>query len=295
MLISLSCGRKAPPTLKAYEKPQPPSALAAVHREDKIVLSWSYPNNRRESLKDFVVLRSEDGGFERAGSVSSDQSSFIDEAFKPDVAYRYKVVARNLKGVISSDSNVFKLTPGHVPPAPENVHFTVGADGIGLSWRSTGQGVCYNIYKTAEKGKYTDSPLNREPVCATSFKDAAVSPGSSVYYTVRALHKTDILDEGYPSEETEVNPSHFVPSSPTDLRAVRGKDKIYLMWKESPEPWVKGYRVYRMKGKEHEYTLLGESTIPTFTDTEKVKGKILYMIRALGPKNESEPLTGEVK
>ena len=293
--FTISCGRKAPPTLKAYEKPQPPAALSAVHREDRIVLSWSYPNNRRESLKDFVVLRSKEGGFERSGTVDSDQSSFIDETFTVDATYRYKVVAQNLKGVISSDSNVIALTPRHVPPPPENIQFMVKADSIELSWKSSGDEVCYNIYKTAEKGKYTDSPFNKEPVCTTSFKDAAMSPGSAVYYTVRALHKTDMRDEGYASGEIEVNPSRFVPSPPTDLRLVRGKDKIHLMWKESPEPWVKGFRVYRRTGKEREFRPLGETAIPTFTDIEKVKGKVWYMIRALGPQSESEPLVGEVK
>jgi fibronectin type 3 domain-containing protein len=290
-----ACGKKGPPTLKAYEKPQAPSGLTAIHREDKILLSWSYAGNLREALTGFVVLKSEAAGFERVGSVRNDQSSFIDLTFRPDVTYKYKVLAQNLKGVLSIDSNVITLTPRQVPPAPENIHFTVKGDGVALSWKSSGDGVCYNIYKTAEKGNYTDAPLNKGPECTTSFMDAAAAPDKSVHYTVRALHKTDIRDEGYASEEVEVSPSHFIPSPPADLRVVRGEDRVYLIWKESPEPWVKGYRVYRKKEGEQGITVLGESVIPTFTDTEKIAGKVWYMIKALGPVSESEGLVGEVK
>ncbi|MCL5422133.1 MAG: hypothetical protein M1461_06640 [Nitrospirae bacterium] len=114
-----------------------------------------------------------------------------------------------------------------------------------------------------------------------------------VYYTVRALRMTDIRDEGTASEELEVSPPHFVSSAPSALRVVKG-DKIYLMWKESPEPWVRGYRVYRKIDGEQGFTLLGEVKIPTFTDTEKIDKKVWYMIKALGPVSESEPLVGEV-
>ena len=290
-----ACGRKGPPTLKAYEKPQAPGGLSAVRRENRITLTWSYPGNLRESLNGFVVLRAEGGGFERVGFASHDENSFIDEAFNTDVKYRYKVVAQSLKGILSNDSNVIALIPRRVPASPQDMHFSVKGGSVELSWKSSGEGSCYNIYRTADKGEYKDTPLNKEPVCTTFFRDTATSPDRTVYFTVRALNMSGILDEGPASEEVEVNPSHFVPLAPTDLRVVRSTDKIHLIWKESPEPWVKGYRVYRRKDKEQGFTFLGETIIPAFTDTEKVKGKVWYIIRAIGSQSESEPLTGVAK
>jgi len=293
LLLFISCGKKGPPTIKAYEKPQAPSGLTAYHREDKMILAWSYPDNLRSSLTGFQVLRSEKDGFERIGSVKNSQSSFVDETFKPDVTYNYKLVAQNLKGVSSSDSNIITVTPKPVPATPEAISFAVKADSVALSWKSSEEGACYNIYKTAEKGEYGGGPLNKAPVCAPSFTDGAVSPERSVYYTVRALRMTDVRDEGSPSEELEVSPSQFVPSALSDLRVVKG-DKIYLMWKESPEPWVRGYRVYRKIDGEQEFILLNEVKLPTFTDTEKIDKKFWYMIKAVGPAMESEPLIVEV-
>lgn len=293
-IFIVSCGKKGPPTLKAYEKPESPSGLTAVHREGKMILSWSYPDNLRRTIKGFQVLRSEDSGFERVAFIESEQSSFIDDTFKSDVTYKYKVIAQNLKDVLSPDSNIITVTPRDLPPPPKNIRISTRSDAIELSWKSSGEEVCYNIYKTTEKGKYTDTPLNREPECTTSFRDSVLLPDRIVYYTIRALLNTTIKDEGYASAELEVNPSNFIPSAPSDPRMVRAKDKIYLMWKESPESWVRGYRIYRKREGEREFTPLSEVKIPAFIDSERFDMKVRYMIKALGPSIESEPLTVDV-
>lgn len=293
LLLLISCGKKGPPTLREYEKPSAPSGLTAIHREDKMTLSWSYPRSLEPALRDFLVLRSEGKGFERAGAVKIDERVFVDNTFQPDITYSYKVIARNLKGVVSDDSNVVIATPRRIPGSPKDLRFAVRAEGVELSWDSSGEGACYNIYRSMEKGKYSDTPLNGQPLCATSYRDGSLFPEGTVYYTVRALYKTPVRDEGYASPEIEVNPSHFIPSPPSDLRVVVD-DMTFLTWKESPEPWVRGYRVYRKKEGEQEFSAVGETRIPAFTDAWKFEGKVWYMIRALGPVEEGGPLTSEV-
>lgn len=289
----VSCGKKGPPTLKAYEKPEKPPGITAIHREERIILSWSYPNNLRHTLKGFQVLRSESDGFEKVAFIKNDQSLFIDNTFKLNVTYQYKVIAQNLKDVLSADSNIITVITRVLPSPPENIRFTITSDSIELHWSSSGEGICYNIYKTTEKDKYADTPLNRAPVCMTSFRDTFLLPDRTVYYTIRALLNTIIRDEGYASTEVEVNPSHFIPLAPSDLRVVKGDDKVYLLWKENTETWIKGYRIYRKREGEKEFTIIGEVTTPTFTDTAKINKKVWYMIRALGPLRESDALTGE--
>ena len=227
------------------------------------------------------------------GAVAGGESSFVDESFTVGIAYHYKVVAENQKGVLSNDSNTITVIPGPVPPPPDAVEASARAEAIVLSWKSAGGDICYNIYKTAEKGKYAEGPLNREPVCEGSFRDASLSPARPSYYTVRALRKTDLRDEGYPSREVEVGPSLFVPSPPSDLRIVKGEEKIYLMWKESPEPWVRGYRVSRRIEGQEAFVPLAEVRMPFFTDSGHADKKVWYMIRAVGPEKESGPLVGE--
>ncbi len=289
----VSCGKKGPPTLKAYEKPETPSGLTAIHREERIILSWSYPNNLRHTLKGFQVLRSESDGFEKVAFIKNDQSLFIDNTFKLNVTYQYKVIVQNLKDVLSADSNIITVLPKALPSPPENIRFTITSDSIELHWSSSGEGICYNIYTTTEKDKYADTPLNRAPVCMTSFRDTFLLPDRTVYYKIRALLNTIIRDEGYASAELEITPSHFIPLAPSDLRVVKGDDKVYLLWKENTETWIKGYRIYRKREGEKEFTIIGEVTTPTFTDTAKINKKVWYMIRALGPLRESDALTGE--
>jgi len=298
ILISLvipACGRKAPPTLKAYEKPKPPSGLTVIHREERMLLTWSYPDDLRPTLKGFQVMRAEGEGFERRGFVGSDGNSFTDDRFSPDTSYRYKVMAQNLKDVLSDGSNIVTVTPKQVPPPPENIRVSVTHDAVQLSWQDSGEGVCYRVYRTVEKGRYSDAPIHQDPVCGTSFSDRTLFSDKPVYYVVRAFHNTPLLDEGYPSEEIEVSPSLFIPSAPAELRGTRMQGKIILMWRESPETWVKGYRVYRKNEREKEFTPLGEVKGPTFTDTGKVGKKVRYMVRALGPSQESEPSVIEVR
>jgi fibronectin type 3 domain-containing protein len=289
----VSCGKKGPPTLKAYEKPEKPPGITAIHREERIILSWSYPDNLRHTLKGFQVLRSESDGFEKVAFIKNDQSLFIDNTFKLNVTYQYKVIVQNLKDVLSADSNIITVLPKALPSPPENIRFTITSDSIELHWSSSGEGICYNIYKTTEKDKYADTPLNREPVCMISLRDTFLLPDRTVYYTIRALLNTIIRDEGYASTEVEVNPSHFIPLAPSDLRVVKGDDKVYLLWKENTETWVKGYRIYRKRDGETKFSPIGEVTTPTFTDTAKINKKVWYMIKALGPSRESDVLTGE--
>ena len=289
-----SCGQKAPPTLKSFERPEAPSALSVRHREGKIILSWSYPNNLRKTIKSFEILRSEGGDFVRIGTVGNDKSSFTDPAFEVNRRYTYKVIAENLRDIPSSDSNLITAEPLSPPQPPEKLRFRVLSDVLELSWDSSGEGVCYRIYRTAERGNYSNEPINSELLCGLSFKDHYLSPDRPVYYKISAVHDTLLMDEGYPSRELDVDPSHFVPSPPSDLRYVENEGQVFLIWKESPEPWVRGYRIYRKEEGSKDFTLIGEARLPAFTDRERAGEKAWYMVRAAGPESLSDPAFIEV-
>lgn len=295
LFLLSACGTKTPPSLKAYEKPVAPTELSAIHREDKVTLEWTYPESLRTILKGFQVLRSSGQGFERIAFLSNDKSSFDDTGFKLGSKYKYNVIAKNFKDVLSKDSNIITVIPQHLPVPPTNVSFSIKTDAVELSWNPSDAGSCYNIYKTAEKGRYVGSPLNLEPVCAASFKDNKISPDRHVFYSIRALLNTQIKDEGYASGEVEVNPSLFVPSAPSDIRAVRTEGSVYLTWKEAREQWVKGYGVYRKVAGDAEFRKLSEVRMPVFVDNTKIIGRVWYAIKALSFSRESEAVTVEVE
>ncbi|KAF0145862.1 MAG: fibronectin type III domain protein [Nitrospirae bacterium] len=280
-----ACGKKEPPTLKAYEKPDAPSGLKAIHRENNIILSWSY--NKKENLKEFYILRAEDSSFQKIAPVTKEESSYTDVNFKTGALYKYKVVAGSLKKILSDDSNIIAVKPLAVPPAPQNVSFLVGNDALSISWEGARENILYNIYRSSEKGKYSITPINNEPIKTTSYSDN-FDMDKTVYYTVRGALNNEYRNEGPASDEIEVNPVDFIPSRPEGLQAIFAGDKAVISWKENPEVWVKKYRVYRKTNEEEGFKLAGEPVTPAFTDREKTGTKHVYKITAVGPSKESE-------
>lgn len=292
-----SCGKKGDPTLKTFEKPVPVKEMRAVHREDELVISWSYPASERAKIKGFYIEKAEIKGqesalkspeFKNITFLKNDASQFVDRDFKTGQEYFYRIRVYSLRDIISDESPILKIKPLPLPDRPMGLKYSVTKDSVLIKWDGVRNEFKYNIYKSYEKGKYPASPLNSIPLTVTSFIDK-VEADRPVYYTVRALLDTNIKGEGYPSEELEVNPETFIPSQPRNLKYVPSEKRVYLMWDENPEVWVKGYRIYRKKGIETEFTLIGESTLPAFTDNEPLSSKRSYFITAVGPVKEGIP------
>jgi hypothetical protein len=297
VFLLASCGKKGDPTLKTFEKPIPVKEIRAVHREDELTISWSYPASERAKIKGFYIekaeIKSQESGvkspeFKNITFLKNDVSQFADKDFKVKQVYLYKIRVYSLRDIISDESPIITVKPLPLPEKPKGLKYSVTKDSVVIKWDWVCNEFKYNIYKSYEKGKYPAYPLNNTPLTATSFTDR-VEKDKPVYYTLRALLDTNIKDEGYPSEELEVNPESFIPSQPHNLKYVPSEKKVYLMWDENPEVWIKGYRIYRKKGMEIEFTLIGESTLPAFTDNEPLSSKRSYYITAVGPKKESIP------
>jgi hypothetical protein len=296
--LIISCGKKGDPTLKSYEKPDAPSGLKAIHRESEILLSWDFPSGEELTIKGFELMKVippppflEKGGrrdFEKVAFLEPDKRSYVDRDFKIGSQYKYKIISESLRRILSNDSNIIEIVPEEPPPPPEKLSFKIEFNSLTLTWQNIGDEFLYNIYKTDKKGVYSLTPLNKEPIKGTSFKDT-FNVNKHVYYTIRSLRGGPIRDEGPASEELEVDPSEFVPSSPEGLQAVVTSEQVYLVWKETPETWVVGYRVYREIDEKEGYLFIGETTIPAFIDKEKPLTKRNYRVTALGPSKESPP------
>lgn len=307
-LLSLSaCGRKAPLRPQVFVKPERVENLKAIHDERGLTLSWSY--RKRMKIKGFIVLRSEKGDFERRGYIptyskehdtgkkisgkedTDETFSFIERDFREDTTYSYRVIAEGIKG-IEGEAAEIKVTPATLPEPPENIRFLIRNDSIEISWAPVK--ACYNIYRAYDGKDYF--LLNQKHLCKGIFVDRA-STERPVYYRIRSVIITDIVNEGPPSKETIVRPEDYIPSPPSMMRIVIGEKKVFLLWKESPEPWVRGYRIFKKVEGEADFNLAGESSIPAFIDStlEGLENKrIFYMIKALGPAAESDPLYGDM-
>ncbi len=282
LLLLSACGKKGPPALKSWEKPPAPVLLGVYHREGVVSISWSFPEGK-ENI-DFILLRATDTTFEKIGFPKGAQRSFTDTAFKDGASYRYKIVARNLHGVLSNDSNILQATPLSTPSPPRNLSFRVSGNSIILSWESEGPDVRYNVYRGFARGKQDASPLNAAPLDEPSLTDL-FDVNRTAFYTVRSTVMSDITNEGPPSAEIEVSPASFVPSAPENLRAFAAPDRVVLYWEAPPEQWVTRYRVYR-KTDGKDYSLIGETQIPAFADIGRPSSPRDYRVVAVGPAAE---------
>jgi hypothetical protein len=284
VLLLCCCGRKGPPTLASYERLPAPTLTGAYHREGAVRIFWSYPKDKENMTRAFTLLRATDETFLKLASVKAGERSYIDTDFKPGEHYRYKILARNLRGILSSDSNILNVTPLAPPLPPEDISFIVTGDSVVLSWQSRGKNVRYNVYKGFRKGMYPPSPMNASPLSEDSFRDA-LDIDKTVYYVVRSVVQSDLTNEGASSEQVVVDPFTFVPSAPKGLRAFAAPDRVILYWDAPTEPWVTGFRVYRRAGMGA-YALIGSTQIPTFVDREMAPGKRDYEVTAVGPEKE---------
>jgi hypothetical protein len=300
-----SCGKKGEPTLKSYEKPDPPSNLRAIHRESDVILLWDFPKNKEKMIKGFYLTESispplplitpVQGG--STGGPKGDRGDFMRIFLEPDkrtytnrdfnigTRYTYKILSQSLKDITSIDSNIIEIEPQDPPLPPQNPVYKIEYDSLTLTWEGKGNVIFYNIYKSEKKGVYPLTPLNTEPIKETSFKDR-FDINKTVYYSIRSLRGGTLRDEGPPSEEIGVNPREFVPTPPEGIQALPTQEGVQLMWKEAPETWVIGYRVYRETDKKEGFIFIGETSVPAYFDSGKPSTKRSYRVTALGPSKE---------
>jgi hypothetical protein len=284
-VLLLSCGKKGPPTLSSHKQYSAPSLLGAIHREDKIILTWHFPEDRETGIKGFHIFRqSGNVDFTQIAFVESGSRILIDTDFSTAANYVYKMTAESADGGASHYSDSLSVMPVKIPQPPESTAFKITRNSVELSWDQAGNDVFFNVYKSFKKGSYDLYPINEKPLTVNVFNDS-LSFKKAVYYSIRSHRNSPIRDEGYPSKEIEITPAVFVPSPPQDPRYFSSEETILLYWEESPEPWVIRYRIYRrMEGQEYEF--IGESVIPAYSDSENLLIRRDYRISAVGPVEE---------
>jgi hypothetical protein len=284
LLLLCSCGKKGPPTLVSYKRLPAPKLLGAYHREGAITISWAFPVDNEDMTDTFVLLRASDGPFERIAFPGSGERSHADTDFRTGKQYRYKIVARNLRGILSDDSNILAVTPLQPPPPPGDISFVVKGNSVILSWQDEGKDIRYNVYKYFEDGNHAPSPVNASPLSGNKFTDT-FEINRIVYYSIRSVVQNDVINEGPPSGKVEVDPFVLVPPAPEGIKAFAAPDRVILYWDASSEPWVTGFNVYRKIG-DGPYGLIGHTQIPTFVDMERPSTKRDYKVSAVGPGKE---------
>jgi fibronectin type 3 domain-containing protein len=228
--------------------------------------------------------------------------SVLFEDLESRKVYVFAVVSINRRGHPSAPSNPVQVFWDYPPQQPTAVRGEPGDKRVDLSWDPVIDATGYNVYRKEEGASYPLTPLNREPLRATQYRDLGVENEKKYYYSVRALRrvvKTDV--EGKGSSDLAMIPTDLIPpTAPTGLVVVAVKEGVELTWIKNKEPDLSGYNVYRRKVGEQGYTKLNDLPVPkeTYLDrSAEVDQEYDYVVTAVdkSPRGNESPYSEETR
>lgn len=215
--------------------------------------------------------------------------------------YIFGIRVSDRKKRVSGFSEILSIEPKVLPFPPQNLSASVHSDHVKLMWEPPEKNIDdsspanvsgYNIYRKDQDG--TMIRLNSALIKGTEFRDLKFLFGETHNYFVRASATPSApYLQSADSELVEVLPMDtFPPQPPVGLIVMSGADAISLSWDKNMESDFSGYRVWRKKEEEGEYSLLTPEPVRenTFTDITAEKNiRYNYAVTALDKQgNESE-------
>jgi hypothetical protein len=214
--------------------------------------------------------------------------------------YRYVVVPVGTAGYAGHESRAVTIRWMAAPAPPEAVAAEGQDRAVQLRWRGDDDPagrLRYNIYRQVEGTADPLYPVNRQPVTSSEYLDRGLQNGVSYVYTVRSTRSASA-----PRVESEASGAvlakpvdRISPAPPRGLEGIPGQGFIRLVWEESAEEDLRGYRIYRREGARGTPVVIGEARQPLtlFTDAKIRDGVVYhYHITALDTApapNESAP------
>ena len=333
LLLGAACGIKTPPTPAWLLLPDVVGMPTYVFLEDGLlVVTFQPPTDNVQGLPltelgGFFVDRSENTvspGFcpgcpvtyttrfnieavppPGRQAVAEVPYSFEDR-LKPGHVYHYRIFAHDQVSRYNKERFQTLVVYYDSPIRPPEAIRTATEDRVVfLSWAPSeqlidGQPVTdlvgYDLYRRQRGGAWTRLNGNR-PVPGNSYQDAQVTNEESYEYKLRAVRdwKGTII-AGPPSEVVSVTPVDLTPPPPpAKVYAASVKEGVKLVWQEVRSPDLAGYRVYRRRVDQPQFTKIGPDLVKEsiFVDATARQGEeYYYRVTSVDDSpaaNESEP------
>ena len=204
-------------------------------------------------------------------------------------------------------SPLITITPQNLPLPPSNVEAEVQPQGVILKWTPSsgfifpGEGKPvkgYYVYRREEGGLW--QRLTSNPVTEEVFLDKEVTFGQTYFYKIRGIvAESQPRLETADSSEIKVQPQDiFPPAPPPEVVAIETEVGISLSWEPSPEDDVSGYKVWRRREDELEFSLLTPQPIKnlSFTDLSVEEGFVYeYCLTAIDKQGNESKRSVKVK
>ena len=307
----VACGRRTDPLTPASPRPAAVTDVTIAVRDRVAYLSWPVPSKNVEDkplgAADIVAFRIYRAELERdrkrphyreraeidmtdpaPATVRDGTVQWSDPTLHYDRVYGYKIRAYSARGGVSPYSAEVRAVPVLSLAEPQRLTATAGDGKVTLTWnpvtlRTDGtlhQGfIGYNIYRSRERGRAGDQPLNAEPIKTSAYADTTAENGEIYHYRVRAVDSpVPPGKESLDSDEVSAGPTDQTPpAAPSGVTVVPGVGRVFLTWNENKERDLAGYQVYRSTKSGAQYERLTDAIIrrTTFSD-ETVRQGMTY-------------------
>lgn len=237
---------KVSKTVSVATKPRPKvlSAPSVVVNESDISVSWQAADE--EDIGKYIVLRSwNNEPWTKAAEVDANQLSYIDTNLKAYAMTHYKVVAQDVDGLQSPESEVVsRQSPLQITLA---VHKEDLLRKVELSWNQQRNYSGINVYRRTSQTEQWTKVGTVNTITSQSYVDhdpKRLREGLSYDYALSAFDSTGES----PLSNIVSARTKGLPQPPQSFGALGDQVKqVPLTWQANEDTDVKGYKVYRLE------------------------------------------------
>lgn len=248
-----------------------PKVTLANHA-DGVSIKWS----EVEGAEKYRIYRKVKGEASWTGlaTLSNETISYIDKDATTGTVNYYAVRAYIDNTWSSYDSYAINYL---ATPKVKKSYSDMGK-GITLQWNAVAGAAKYRVYRATDDGKKW---VLLGTVTGTSYTDKNVTLGKSYKYTLRAENGKNL--SAYVKAGWKVQ---YTLATPSVTKVTTTSNSIKIQW--NAVNGAEGYRVYRKKSGEANWTLLAKVTGKSYTDKNVKAGSVYtYTLRAYKGKNLS--------
>jgi len=299
--VAASCGYVGDPLPPAFNIPRHVQDLRAAQVGRNLEVQFTIPATTTEDLPVKNLSRVElragqmpvggwnvDRWFESSKVTAVEKSDLgpaeasIDIAGYAGAEVVVAVRMANAKGRLSAWSNLVTLRVEQPFSAPQ-FKADSAPQGAEIKW----SGFDGKVLVFRDDEKIGESASGR-------FADAGAEHGKRYAYSIQAARGAALSERSAPiGVKIE---DRFPPAIPAGLTAAAGPGTVELSWERGTDPDLSHYLVMRAAGSESEFTNVGRTDVPAYTDRDVKPGsRYRYQVAAVDFRNNRSNPSGAVE
>lgn len=200
----------------------------------------------------------------------------------------YAVRSVCCRGRTSEFSNIARLIPKAVSPAPEGLEVTAERDGPHLQWLPI-EGSRVQVERSDDGQRW--EVVSSSPMTESAWVDGGAAQEQTWFYRLRSVIAAadgTVIRRGTPGPSVRLDfPDLYPPGKPVDLVCLPEGGRVRLRWRAAEG--ATGYSIERKVGKEAAEVLAEAIAEVFFLDETPPSGNVTYTVRAIDDAGNHSP------